>query len=64
VFVHIFDWPSTGLELVGLEAKVISARLLANGEPLTFQQSERNLQIKLPAQAPSSPVNVIALKTL
>ena len=36
VFVHIFDWPSTGLELTGVEAKVISARLLANGEPLTF----------------------------
>lgn len=64
VFVHIFDWPSAALEFAGLEAKVISARLLANGEPLTFKQSERNLQIKLPAQAPNPTVNVIALKTL
>jgi alpha-L-fucosidase len=64
VFVHIFDWPSASLELPALEAKVISARLLANGVPLTFKQSERNLQIKLPAQAPNSTVNVIALKTL
>jgi hypothetical protein len=62
--VHIFDWPSASLELPALEAKVISARLLANGVPLTFKQSERNLQIKLPAQAPNSTVNVIALKTL
>jgi alpha-L-fucosidase len=64
VFVHIFDWPSASLELPALEAKVISARLLANGVPLTFKQSERNLQIKLPTQAPSPTVNVIALKTL
>jgi len=64
VFVHIFDWPSAALEFAGLEAKVISARLLANGEPLTFKQSEQNLQIKLPAQAPNPTVNVIALKTL
>ena len=64
VFVHVFEWPSGTLELTGLDAKVISARMLANGEPVTFKQSEHNLQIKLPAQAPGSSVNVIALKTL
>jgi alpha-L-fucosidase len=64
VFVHIFDWPSGTLELTGLGAKVISARMLANGEPVTFEQSERSLQIKLPKQPPGSVVNVVALKTL
>jgi alpha-L-fucosidase len=64
VFVHIFDWPSGTLELTGLNAKVISARTLANGEPATFEQSERNLRIKLPKEAPGSVVNVVALKTL
>ncbi len=64
VFVHIFDWPAGTLELTGLDAKVISARMLANGEPVTFEQSERSLKIKLPKQAPGSVVNVVALKTL
>lgn len=64
VFVHVFDWPSGTLELTGLDAKVISARMLANGEPVTFEQSERSLKIKLPKQAPGSVVNVVALKTL
>jgi alpha-L-fucosidase len=64
VFVHVFDWPSGALELTGLDAKVISARMLANGEPVTFEQTERGLQIKLPKQPPGSVVNVVALKTL
>ena len=64
VFVHVFDWPTGTLELTGVNAKVISARMLANGEPVTFEQSERSLQIKLPKQAPGSVVNVVALKTL
>ena len=64
VFVHVFDWPAGALELTGLDAKVISARMLANGEPVTFEQTERSLQIKLPKQPPGSVVNVVALKTL
>ncbi|GAC1703162.1 MAG: hypothetical protein NVS9B4_10410 [Candidatus Acidiferrum sp.] len=64
VFVHVFDWPSASLELDGLDAKVISARLLANGQPLKYNQSERKLQINLPAQAPDPNVSVIGLRTL
>jgi len=48
VFIHVFDWPSSVLEVNGLEAKVISARLLANGQPLRFRQTEGKLQIDLP----------------
>lgn len=44
VFVHIFDWPSGVFELPGLTAKVISARLLADGKPLTFRQTKGKLQ--------------------
>ena len=64
VFVHVFDWPSAALEVPGLEAKVISARLLAGGKPLTFRQTEGKLQIDVPAQAPDPDASVIALKTL
>jgi hypothetical protein len=42
---------------------VLSARLLANGKPLTFRQTEGQLAIDLPPQAPDANVSVIALKT-
>ncbi len=64
VFIHVFDWPSSGFEINGLEAKVISARLLANGQPLRFRQTEGKLQIDLPSQPPDPNVSVIALRTL
>jgi alpha-L-fucosidase len=64
VFVHIFDWSSGVFELPGLTAKVISARLLADGKPLTFRQAESTLQLDLPGRAPDVNVSVIVLKTL
>ncbi len=64
VFIHVFDWPSSVFEVNGLEAKVISARLLANGQPLRFRQTEGKLHIDLPSQPPDPNVSVIALRTL
>lgn len=64
VFVHIFEWPSASLHLQGLQTKVISARFLANGQALTFHQSEQGLEIELPSHAPDSNVTVVALKML
>jgi len=64
VYVHVFDWPWSALELTGLEPKVISAHLLANGQPLKYRQSEKGLQIDLPAQAPDPNASVIVLRTL
>jgi alpha-L-fucosidase len=64
IYVHIFNWPAAGAcEISGIEAKVMSARLLANGRPLTFRQTEGKLQIDIPGQAPDPNVSVIALKT-
>ncbi len=64
IFVHIFDWPATAAcEITGIEAKVMSARLLASGKPLIFHQSEGKLHIDVPQQAPDPNVSVIALKT-
>ena len=62
LFVHVFDWPSSPLEINGLEAKVVSARLLASGQPLTVRQTEGKLQIDLPARAPDPDVSVIRVK--
>jgi alpha-L-fucosidase len=64
VFVHVFDWPSSTFGVDGLEAKVISAHLLASGQPLKFRQTEGKLQIDLPPQAPDPSASVIALRTL
>jgi alpha-L-fucosidase len=64
IFVHVFDWPSSPLDVPGLKDKVISAHLLATGEPLKFRQSESGLQIDLPATAPDQNVSVIQLNTI
>jgi alpha-L-fucosidase len=63
-FLHIFDWPSSPLEISGLDAKVMSAHLLAGGQSLKFRQTERRFQIDLPQQPPDSNVTVIAVRTL
>jgi alpha-L-fucosidase len=63
VYVHVFDWPSSGLEVSGLEAKIESPRLLANGKRLSFHQSDNAVRIDLPAQAPDPNVSVIVLRT-
>jgi alpha-L-fucosidase len=63
IYVHIFDWPTAACEITGIEARVLSARLLANGRPLAFRQTEGKLTIDVPSQPPDSNVSVIALKT-
>jgi alpha-L-fucosidase len=62
IFVHVFDWPASTLEIAGIEGRVLSARLLANGKPLTFRQAEGKLQIDIPQQAPDPNASVIAIK--
>jgi alpha-L-fucosidase len=64
IFVHVFDWPSSALDIGGLEAKVVSAHWLATGQPLKFHQTEAKLEIELPAQAPDPNVSTIAVDTL
>jgi alpha-L-fucosidase len=64
IFVHVFDWPSTVLEVPGLNRKIISAHLVATGQLLKFRQSENGAQIEVPAQAPDPNVSVVALRTL
>ena len=64
LYVHLFDWPSHSLTVTSLPAKVLSARLLANNQPLEFQQTPNDLSITLPPQAPDASVSVVALRTL
>jgi alpha-L-fucosidase len=62
IFVHVFEWPTASLEINGLQAKVLSAYLLADGRPLKIRQSEGKLQIDLPSEAPDPNVSVIAFR--
>ncbi|QNI31888.1 alpha-L-fucosidase [Alloacidobacterium dinghuense] len=64
VFVHIFDWPASTLELKGFEPKVISAHMLATGQSLKFNQSEQKIEIEVPSTAPDPNATVVALRTL
>lgn len=64
IFVHVFDWPTLSLEMKGVDPKILSAHLLANGQPLKFNQTESGLRIDLPARAPDGNVSVIAMRTL
>jgi len=61
IYVHIFNWTPPLCTLRGIDARVLSARLLANGAPLTFRQTERKLDIDIPQSAPDQDVSVIAL---
>jgi alpha-L-fucosidase len=64
LFLHVFDWPSSPLEISGVDTKVQSAQLLAGGQSLKFRQLERRLQIDLPPHWPDSNVSVISVRTL
>jgi alpha-L-fucosidase len=64
VFLHVFEWSSTSLTVAGIEPRVLSARLLANGRSLPFKQTEHGLQIDVPQEAPDKNASVIALRTL
>lgn len=61
IYVHIFDWAPPLCTLAGIGGRVLSARLLANGKPLTFRQTEDRIEIEIPPAAPDPDVSVIAL---
>jgi alpha-L-fucosidase len=63
IYLHVFDWKSPVCEVPGIETRVISARLLATGQLLSFRQFEGKLQIDVPQQPPDQDISVIALKT-
>jgi len=63
LFLHVFDWPKDGKLLVpGLESKVKSARLLANGTKLKFEKTPEGVLIQVPKQALDADATVIKLE--
>lgn len=62
IFVHGFDWPRGPLEIDGLQERLLSAYLVADGQLLKMQESEGKLRIELPSQPPDPSVSVIVLR--
>ncbi len=64
IYIHMFDWTPPLLAVSGIDARVLSARILANGAPLNFRQTDTKLEIEIPASAPDPDVSVVALNLL
>jgi alpha-L-fucosidase len=61
LFTHVYFWPGDTVTIGGVTTRVRSARLLATNQEVRFTQRGRQLIFSgLPAQAPDSPVTVIA----
>jgi alpha-L-fucosidase len=61
LYTVIYFWPGDTMTVGGVKFRVKSARLLATGVPVTFEQKGTQLIFsKLPAKAPDDPVTVIA----
>jgi alpha-L-fucosidase len=65
LYLHVFDWPSTGrLTLPGYSGQVSKAYLLSSpASPLNVSTSSEGLNIQLPATAPDPIASVIVLET-
>jgi alpha-L-fucosidase len=64
VFVHVFDWPGTSLEVAAEKLpKVVSASMIDSGMPLKFKQEDGRVMIEVPAQAPDGDDTVIILRS-
>ena len=62
VFLHLFNWRGERVSLAGVNVPVVSARLLANGEPVTVKQDGGRLILGgLPRRAPDPWDTVVAL---
>jgi alpha-L-fucosidase len=63
LYMHVYFWPGETVALGGLTSRVQSARLLAGGKAVKFQQEEFRVRFTgLPENAPDDPVTTIAIE--
>ena len=60
LYLHVFEWPTDGLALGALPAKVLSARTLTGGT-VNVSQSDKGLTVKVASSDRDTPVTVIEL---
>ena len=63
LYAHAYYWPGETLSIGGLRTKVLSAKYLATGKPVKFNQDDFRLRLTgLPAEAPDHPLTSFALE--
>jgi len=63
IYVHLFNWPTTGkFELPAVNGKITKAYLLAGHKKLEFQQAESGVTLDLPKEAPDKIASVIGVE--
>jgi len=64
LYFHVHFWPGgDGLAFAGLQTKVKSARFLATGKQVDFDQDAYRIRFKgLPEKAPDDPITTLALE--
>ncbi len=63
LYMHVHFWPGSTVALGGLRNKVQSAKLLASGKDVKFEQDDFRVRfVGLPEKAPDDPVTTIAIE--
>src|SRR5215469_6394066 len=63
LYMHVHYWPGEVVALSGLQTSVKSARLLAGGKKVEFEQDPYRVRfVGLPADAPDHPVTTLAIE--
>ncbi|MGA2144405.1 MAG: alpha-L-fucosidase [Bryobacteraceae bacterium] len=63
LYMHVHFWPGSTVALGGLTNQVKSARLVASGTPVKFDQEKFRVRFTgLPEKAPDEPVTTIAIE--
>lgn len=63
LYMHVYFWPGETVALSGLKTAVKSARLLATGDKVNFEQDRFRVRFTdLPTEPPDHPVTTIAIE--
>jgi alpha-L-fucosidase len=63
LYIHVHFWPGDTVAIGGLQTKVLSARLLATGKKVDFQQEQFRVRFTgLPPKPPDDPVTVLVVE--
>jgi len=63
LYMHVHFWPGSTVSLGGLRNKVTSARLVAGGKEVKFDQDDFRVRFTgLPEKAPDEPVTTLAIE--
>jgi alpha-L-fucosidase len=61
--MHVHFWPGSTAVIAGLMTRVKSARMLATGQDVKFEQDRFRVRLlNLPENAPDDPVTTIAIE--